>query len=824
MSIVELGIEINDKYDKLKAEIEAKELNEPYTQEDKDNEIAAIEAKELTDTYTQEDKDNELAIVNAKVITKGYTQADKDKELENNETLRNNELTKAEQEYTNMTDALKNNKASINFDYINTVLENLDFPAPDAYEADKYDYNTVMTQLANTEEHTKYIYLTFDNKYKALDELSETEYNKYIDVYEYVVEKYDRLKAAIEAKEIVDEYTQEDKDNEIAAIEAKELTDTYTQEDKNNELAVVNAKELIDLYTQEDKDNEIAAIEAKELTDTYTQEDKDNELAEIEAKEVVKLYTQADKDKELEDNETARNNELKPINADYINIITQIGIAMTALKTDRETGISGDVHINGKLHVDEDVNLEGKLNNISVSDILTQEHLTTINTTLNNKADSSHTHKLEDIEDYTTPTAYDDTELRELINTNTTNINNKADSKHTHTISDITDYKTYDDTEIKTNISSINTSLNNKADSNHKHIISDITDYKAYDDTEIKTNISSINTMLNNKADSSHKHKLEDIEDYTTPTAYDDTEIRTLINTNTTNINNKADSNHTHTISDITDYKAYDDTEIKTNISSINTTLNNKANSKHTHKLEDIEDSTYIHIAVPTVATINNKGQSNNAIIFGPLDKPLYFEGIYDFQRTSNPHIASFKLEYNNLSKEMKILNYHMIQSRVGGDGVSWSHSFPFVIRLYNNEQYLLFTQYGCQTWIHTLPTFDGYGNITTDNFITVAQSQLSIPEEETITVVITNYQDKLTELETNISSINTTLSNKADSSHTHTISDISDYKTKIVDLIYPAGSIYNSVYNTDPATLFGGLWLQLGDGFNGDYYSWYRA
>ena len=784
MSIVELGIEINDKYDKLKAEIEAKELNEPYTQEDKDNEIAAIEAKELTDTYTQEDKDNELAVVNAKVITEGYTQADKDKELENNETLRNNELAKAEQEYTNMTDALKNNKASIDFSYINRVLENLDFPGPDAYEADKYDYNTVMTQLANTEEHTKYIYLTFDNKYKALDELAETEYNKYIDVYEYVVEKYDRLKAAIEAKEIVDEYTQEDKDNEIAAIEAKELTDTYTQEDKNNELAAIEAKELIDLYTQEDKDNEIATIEAKELTDTYTQEDKDNELSIVNAKEVVELYTQADKDKELEDNETARNNELKPINADYINIITQIGIAMTALKTDRETGISGDVHINGKLHVDEDVNLEGKLNNISVSDILTQEHLTTINTTLNNKADSSHKHKLEDIEDYTTPTAYDDTEIKTNISSINITLSNKADSKHKHKLEDIEDYKAYDDTEIKTNISSINTTLNNKADSSHKHTISDITDYKAYDDTEIKTNISSINTTLNNKADSNHKHKLEDITDYT---AYDDTELRELINTNTTNINNKADSNHKH-------------------------------------KLEDIEDSTYIHIAVPTVAIINNKGQGNNAIIFGPLDRVLYFEGTYDFQRTNNPHIASFRLEYNNSSKEMKILNYHMIQSRVGGDGVSWGHSFPFVIRLYNNEQYLLFTQYGCQTWIHTCPTFDGYGNITTDNFITVAQSQLSIPEEETITVVITNYQDKLTELETNISSINTTLSNKADSSHTHTISDISDYKTKIVDLIYPAGSIYSSVYNTDPATLFGGLWLQLGDGFNGDYYSWYRA
>ena len=51
--------------------------------------------------------------------------------------------------------------------------------------------------------------------------------------------------------------------------------------------------------------------------------------------------------------------------------MTTIGIALTALKTDNETGFSGDVHVNGKLHVDEDVNLEGKLNNIAISDILT---------------------------------------------------------------------------------------------------------------------------------------------------------------------------------------------------------------------------------------------------------------------------------------------------------------------------------------------------------------------------------------------------------------------------------------------------------------------
>lgn len=36
----------------------------------------------------------------------------------------------------------------------------------------------------------------------------------------------------------------------------------------------------------------------------------------------------------------------------------------------------------------------------------------------------------------------------------------------------------------------------------------------------------------------------------------------------------------------------------------------------------------------------------------------------------------------------------------------------------------------------------------------------------------------------------------------------------KIVDLVYPVGSIYMSVNGTDPGTLFGGTWEQLEDRF----------
>lgn len=51
----------------------------------------------------------------------------------------------------------------------------------------------------------------------------------------------------------------------------------------------------------------------------------------------------------------------------------------------------------------------------------------------------------------------------------------------------------------------------------------------------------------------------------------------------------------------------------------------------------------------------------------------------------------------------------------------------------------------------------------------------------------------------------------------------ISQSKSEMVNLIYPVGSIYMSVNNTSPATLFGGTWVQLKDKFllgAGDSYS----
>ena len=79
---------------------------------------------------------------------------------------------------------------------------------------------------------------------------------------------------------------------------------------------------------------------------------------------------------------------------------------------------------------------------------------------------------------------------------------------------------------------------------------------------------------------------------------------------------------------------------------------------------------------------------------------------------------------------------------------------------------------------------------------------------------------------------IDTALNGKANSSHPHSISDITSLQTSLNDkieasdlleLIYPKGSIYMSMYSTDPSTLFGGTWVQIKDTFLlacGDSYS----
>ena len=55
---------------------------------------------------------------------------------------------------------------------------------------------------------------------------------------------------------------------------------------------------------------------------------------------------------------------------------------------------------------------------------------------------------------------------------------------------------------------------------------------------------------------------------------------------------------------------------------------------------------------------------------------------------------------------------------------------------------------------------------------------------------------------------------NYAKIEHTHITSEITDLKQTMLNMMYPVGSIYTSMQNTSPATLFGGTWTQITDRF----------
>ena len=298
-----------------------------------------IEAKEITETYTAEMKAEELA---------------------ENEEAKKKELEQYDADYVKAMEDIKNTQP-VDYIYIETKIENIDFVAPEPIDLETANLEKVMTALPETIYNTKYIYLTLDNKYEAIKKLEDEEYAKYEESFNNVVSVY--------------------------KTQANEINNKY--------------------------DDLKAQIEAKQITETYTAEMKAEELAENEEA----------RDNELKINEDSKAEEIHLVNNDYAVNSSKIAIALTQLKSDKETGFIGDVHIHGKLHVDTNVNIEGNINNIPVSDYLTKVDKIELTQLLDNKANTSHTHNIEDITDYE---PYDDTEIRTLINS-------KSDNSHTHT-------------------------------------------------------------------------------------------------------------------------------------------------------------------------------------------------------------------------------------------------------------------------------------------------------------------------------------------------------------------------------------------------------
>lgn len=118
-----------------------------------------------------------------------------------------------------------------------------------------------------------------------------------------------------------------------------------------------------------------------------------------------------------------------------------------------------------------------------------------------------------------------------------------------------------------------------------------------------------------------------------------------------------------------------------------------------------------------------------------------------------------------------------------------------------NPNSYNVYCQSGTLT-IYNTNTSSGLSYVTNKNYLTDQDLPSGITLDNNVTQNSSNAVKS--------SGIYTALSGKSDTGHGHTTSDISDWLNKV----YPVGSIYMSVSDVNPSTLFGGTWAQLTNTF----------
>ena len=667
----------------------ANDINTQY-----DNNKNDIQNKPITEDYTIEDQQRELS----------ENEINRKNALNDNETAKQNALTKYDTDYKEYMEAVKNSKSSIDYDYIMKVIEDIDFESPEPLDVDMVNTEKIMTALPATVNNTKYIYLTFDNKYLALNDLAGSEHKKYSDAYDEIESRY--------------------------------------------------------IDNPDDPQKEV---------------------------------------------------EIKDLNSKYILTITEIAKALTELKTDKETGFSGDVHIDGKLHVDTDINLEGKINNVSIDDILTKEDKTQLINEIDTKSSVIKFDTMEDMmsgwdsipdksivltgqgaDQWTASFTFKHSAYRSLSFTipkvevdylwtrfqgdntpwskpsswrkipllNTSNNlvcnnvkannetrlqaleKNKSDKTHTHTINEITDYEPYDDSRLWDMIDT-------KADREHFHSLREIGDYQPYDDSILQLRIQ----ILEDKPeydDTELKNRIQTLEDKP-EYEYDDSDVRTLIDT------------HTHTsFKDIT--------------------LNGYTNMKLS-----VEGSSNSYIwPLRVFDDILENGQ-NLTVGLGKAQNSAQCAIMYYHQDESNPYFC-LGLHSNDIMKlykdkvEISKPITNMLSIVDNGDATKWSTNISVTkpamtdgncLQIYIGKE-ISAKKSGYLGYLHsdTDPKMT-IGLNYADHLLTIGENAVNIKPALTCvkTITATNVKE---DNETRLKAVET---NKSDKTHTHNISDIEDYQ-----------------------------------------------
>ena len=299
------------------------------------------------------------------------------------------------------------------------------------------------------------------------------------------------------------------------------------------------------------------------------------------------------------------------------------------------------------------------------------------------KANLTHSHSYSDLEDKPIlfSGAYKDltgkptipTKISELTNDSSfattsqlnTELNKKANTSHTHVYSDILD--------APVSFSGNYNDLINKPTIPTK--ISDLENDENFATT------SQLNSGLNTKANSTHTHSYAELEDLPTLFSgnYNDLlnkpKIPTVVSDLTNDLNfvdttalaTKSDKTHTHSYSSLTDLPTLktrvsdmDDATNYMTITQITTELNKKANTSHTHTFDDLNgffyDGDTTNIIIPT-----KLGQLNNDMNFATKS--------YVDEQISNIDISAGNIGDTSLFATKSDLNYKV--DKIEGKGLS---------------------------------------------------------------------------------------------------------------------------------------------------------
>ena len=338
--------------------------------------------------------------------------------------------------------------------------------------------------------------------------------------------------------------------------------------------------------------------------------------------------------------------------------------------------LENDSNFTTKAYVEQRITDVATSGEIDLSDYVTTAQL-------NTKADKVHTHSYEDLTEKPTLFSgkYADLIGKPTIPTKTsditndsnfattsqlnTELNKKANTSHTHVYSDILDAPV-------------------SFSGNYKDLINKPTIPTKVSDLENDENFattSQLNSGLNTKANSTHTHSYAELEDLPTlfsgnyndllnkpkiPTAVSDL-TNDLNFVDTTALATKSDKTHTHSYSSLTDLPTLktrvsdmDDATNYMTITQITTELNKKANISHTHTFDDLNgffyDGDTTNIIIPT-----KLGQLNNDMNFATKS--------YVDEQISNIDISAGNIGDTSLFATKSDLNYKV--DKIEGKGLS---------------------------------------------------------------------------------------------------------------------------------------------------------